>query len=416
MKIAYICADFGVPIFGFKGTSVHVREMINAFQQRGHDVVFFSPSVDGQSKIKKGFKTVEIKPQNSFNNVSKQLRKFDELFGLNSRVRFDLRDLLYNNVLFQKLIIKLREDKFDFIYERYSLFNYSGVALARRLDIPHVLEINAPLCYEQEKMRGLELKNLALQIEKRVFTESDLLVAVSSNLKLYAESLGVPSERIAVVPNGVNPLKFKSDPRGRNIVLKKLKLEGKTVVGFVGSLKPWHGTETLIEAFNQIYDKNPKVHLLIVGDGPKRSELESKLNALGLDSSVTWTGSIPHSDVPNYISVMDIAVAPYIEQENFYYSPIKLFEYMALGKPVVAGGIGQVNDILRDGETGILYTAGNVEELKKALQRLIASPELRERLGKAGKAWVIRNRTWDSNVTAILSIVNGMLIQGKDGN
>ncbi len=416
MKIAYICADFGIPIFGYVGSSVHVHEMIEAFQKRGHEVVLFSPSVDGQTKIKKGLNAVEIKPLNSFTTISKQLKKFDELIGFNSRVRFELRSLLYNLVLLQNLKTRLLEKKFDFVYERYCLFNYAGVALARQLGLPHILEINAPLCYEQEKMRGLELKNVALKIERRVFMESNLLAVVSSNLKSYVESLGIPSERVVVVPNGVDPSKFKTNTKIRDRLIQKLNLRGKTVIGFIGSLKPWHGTETLIEAFSQIYHENPKVHLLIVGDGPKRGELESKQRALGLDSSVSWIGNIPHNEVPAYISAMDITVAPYTEQENFYFSPIKLFEYMASEKPVVAGGIGQVNDIIQNGETGILYKAGDVKELKEVIKRLIASPRLRERLGKAGKTWVIQNRTWGSNVTTILKTMNEMPLEKKAGN
>jgi glycosyltransferase involved in cell wall biosynthesis len=410
MKIAYICADFGVPIFGFKGASVHVREVISAWQRLGHEVVLFSPSVQGgYSYNPDKITVVEVKPESSFDSISKDLRTLDKLLGLNTQLRFDLRKLLYNLTLFHNVKPILMKERFDFIYERYSLFNHAGISLARTLSIPHILEVNSPLCYEHEKRYGLEINNLAHELERVVFMESDRLIVVSRYLMEFAESLGVPRQRILMVPNGVDPSRFKPDDAGRQRIRVQLQLEGKTVIGFVGSIRPWHGLETLVEAFSRIYSENSDVHLLIVGDGQKRAELESQLQMSGLASRVTWTGYVPHSDVPTYISSMDIAVAPYVAQSNFYFSPVKLFEYMAVEKAVVAGGIGQVNEIITHRDTGLLYEPGDVTQLKNSLQELIDNPDLRERLGKAAREWVIRNRTWDENARTILNTVEEIL-------
>jgi glycosyltransferase involved in cell wall biosynthesis len=413
MKIAYICADFGVPIFGFKGASVHIREVISAWQRLGQEVIAFSPSVqEGSLSNPDKITVVEVRPESSFDSIPKDFRTLDKLLGRKPQLRFDLRKFLYNVTLFHNVKPILTNERFDFIYERYSLLNYSGVALARKLGIPHILEVNAPLCYEYEKTYGLEVNPLANELEREVFMESDRLVVVSKKLMEFAEGLGVPRGRILFIPNGVNPSRFKPDEVGRQRIRAQFQIQGKIVIGFVGSLKPWHGVETLIEAFCRIYYENANVHLLIIGDGPKRIELESQLQKSGLASQVIWTGNVSHADVPAYISAMDIAVAPYVAQDNFYYSPVKIFEYMAVEKPVVAGGIGQVNETIIHRETGLLYEPGNVIQLRNTLQELIASPALQERLGRAARGWVIRNRSWDGNARIVLNTAEEILVRG----
>jgi glycosyltransferase involved in cell wall biosynthesis len=414
MKIAYICADFGVPVFGFKGASVHIREVISAWQRAGHEVIFFSPVVkEGDLYNPDKISVVEVRPESSFDSIPKDFRTLDKLLGLEPRHRFDLRRFLYNVTLFHKVKPILTNERFDFIYERYSLLNYAGIALARKVGVPHILEVNAPLCYEHGKTHGVEVNPIANELERSVFMESDRMVVVSKKLVELAEGLGVPSERILLIPNGVNPSRFKPDEVGRHRIRTQLQIQEKIVIGFVGSLKPWHGVETLAEAFCRIYYENADVHLLIVGDGPKRTELESQLQRYGLATQVTWTGNVSHADVPAYISAMDIAVAPYVSHDNFYYSPVKIFEYMAVEKPVVAGGIGQVNETIIHRDTGLLYEPGNVIQLRNTLQELIDSPDLRERLGKAAREWVIRNRTWDGNAKIILNTAEKILYDSK---
>lgn len=413
MKIAYLCADFGVPIFGFKGASVHVREVVAAWQRIGHEVVVFSPSVERPANGTGEITAVAVEHIPAFHQVSQELQALDHFLGMKTRVRYDLRNLWYNLVLFDAVEPRLRAEQFDFVYERYTLFNYAGVALARRLGLPHILEVNAPLCYEQEKMRGLDIKNLAHELERRIFKESDRLAVVSEQLRAFAENRGVPRERILVIPNGVNPRTFSPDPASRERMRRQLRLEGKIVIGFVGSLKPWHGTESLVDAFSRIQPGGSEVHLLVVGDGPQRRPLKAQVREAGLASCVTFTGSIPHDQVPAYIAAMDIAVAPYIPHDNFYFSPIKLFEYMAVGKPVVAGGLGQVREVVHHGETGLLYEPGHVTQLRGALEELIARPDLRARLGKTGRDWVVRHRTWDSNAERILQAAQEVIFEAQ---
>ncbi|MDZ7342952.1 MAG: glycosyltransferase family 4 protein, partial [candidate division KSB1 bacterium] len=218
-------------------------------------------------------------------------------------------------------------------------------------------------------------------------------------------SRGVPASRIHVVPNAVDPQRFATAKNGE-AVRRHYQLQGKCVVGFVGSLKPWHGTEILLTAVRALHEQATHTHLLIVGDGPGRADLEMLAQAQGVNGAVTFTGNVPYDDIPNYIAAMDITVAPYKPQENFYYSPIKIFEYMIMGKPVVAGKIGQVEEVIIDGETGVLFEPGNIEQLTAVLAKLAVDAPLCRRIGEQAKAWVQQERTWDNNARQVMEIVH----------
>jgi glycosyltransferase involved in cell wall biosynthesis len=149
--------------------------------------------------------------------------------------------------------------------------------------------------------------------------------------------------------------------------------------------------------------------LLIVGDGPGREALENYTHSRGLSHAITFTGEVSHDYIPHYIAAMDITVAPYIPNENFYFSPIKIFEYMARGKPVIAGSIGQVEEVITDGRTGMLFEPGNLDQLTAALVKLMRDAQLRQYLGEKAKAWVLKERTWDNNARQVAGIARELI-------
>lgn len=433
MNIAYISADFGVPIFGYKGASVHVREMVTALRQAGHAIWVISPAMtmpEGErgkfgewvkhgsdaafSAVAKDLKPVTFfpvpPPQERHCQLYKALDDLDKFLGKKTRLAPELRNLSYNLTLYERARDYLLLGNVDLIYERYALFSCAGLRLARELGVPHILEVNAPLAYEQEKMRGLEIKELARETERRIFCETDQVIAVSGRLLEYVASCGVPESRIHVLPNAVDPQRFAPLRRrhGRT-VREQYQLENKRVIGFVGSLKPWHGTETLIEAFRRLHTTAANTHLLIVGDGPGREELEKYAHAHGLNGAVTFTGNVSYDDIPQYLAAIDIAVAPYGPNENFYYSPIKIFEYMAMGKPVVAGSIGQVEEVIAHGETGLLFAPGNLGQLVAGLATLAEDAELCRYLGERARTWVLQERTWENNARQVIAIANELM-------
>ena len=440
MNIAYLSTDFGVPIFGHKGASVHVREMVAAFAEAGHSVWVISPALEDCDRVNGKSKEGEfalspplhsfeflpahrpalpasvqqrvsffpvVPPREHHFKLTHELESLDKFLGVKTRIRQELRNLLYNLTLYEKARDYLLFCNIDFIYERYTLFSYAGIRLARDLGVPHLLEVNAPLVFEQQKMRGLEMRALAQALEHRLWGETDGVVVVSQRLHELVASCGVPKSRIHLQPNAVAPQRFALlHEKGAALVRATHRLQDKCVIGFVGSLKPWHGVETLLEAFEQMLAENKQVRLVIVGDGPEREALKKNVQARGLDDAVIFTGNVYYEDIPYHIAAMDITVAPYVPNDNFYYSPIKIFEYMVMGKPVVAARIGQVQELVSEGETGLLFEPGNTVELKAALQKLIRDEQLRHKLGEKAGAWVRQTRTWEHNAKQVIKIAS----------
>ncbi|MGH8874312.1 MAG: glycosyltransferase family 4 protein, partial [Acidimicrobiia bacterium] len=197
-------------------------------------------------------------------------------------------------------------------------------------------------------------------------------------------------------PNGVDPVRFTvgRPPPGPNFT-----------VGFVGTLKPWHGIETLIEAVAILASADRSYRLLIVGDGPQRAKLEELAQERGLADLTCFTGSVKPRRVPYHLSRMEAAVAPYPDLPGFYFSPLKLFEYLAAGLPVVASRVGQMAELISDGKTGLLCPPGDPPALAEAVALLRRRPDLRARLGRAGRALVERSHTWDQVVDRVLRLV-----------
>jgi glycosyltransferase involved in cell wall biosynthesis len=175
-------------------------------------------------------------------------------------------------------------------------------------------------------------------------------------------------------------------------------------VGFVGTLKPWHGLHSLVEAFEMLHTHEPGVRLLVVGDGPERAFLEDDLAARGLAQTAHLIGAVDPDEVPGLLASMDVAVAPYTGEGAFYFSPLKVYEYMAAGLPVVAGKIGQLDGLIVDGVNGLLVEPGNPAALAGALHVLKNNVMLRERLGRAARETVLRGHTWDAVAAKILTL------------
>jgi glycosyltransferase involved in cell wall biosynthesis len=201
------------------------------------------------------------------------------------------------------------------------------------------------------------------------------------------------------VPNGVDPDRFRPG------LPPAWPGEPDTfTVGFVGTLKPWHGLGILIEAFANLHRDVPWARLLIVGDGPMREQIVADLGTSELLDATHLAGSIPPDEVPHWLTSLQVGVAPYPDLEGFYFSPLKVFEYMAAGLPVVASRVGQLNGVIRDGVNGILCPPGDAAALAKALRRLQADPGLRRRMGHAARESVLRHHTWDAVVTRSLQL------------
>lgn len=371
MRIAYICADAGVPVFGHKGCSIHVQEFLRALLKRGAEVTLYAARLGGVAP--REFASLPIR-QIEANRGSDAGARELAAFAAN-------RDLLKN----------LRQDgPFDIIYERYSLFSYGAMQYARAIGASGILEINAPLIEEQSEYRTLVNRPLAEGTSRAAFAAASTLVAVSEEVARYLARYPETVGRVNVVPNGVDLDRFA--PCASRVTSRS----GTFTVGFVGSLKRWHGLSGLVAAFDSLRQRGPEARLLIVGDGPERGALEQDLQNRGAAGSAHFTGAVPHDEVPGLLASMDVAVAPYPKLSSFYFSPLKIYEYMAAGIPIVASRTGQVQQIVKHGVTGLLYEPDDIPGLCNALGLLRRDPQLRRQLGKAGRAWVMRGHGWDA--------------------
>ncbi|MCA9245544.1 MAG: glycosyltransferase family 4 protein [Planctomycetales bacterium] len=381
MRIAYVCTDSGVPIFGTKGCSIHAQEILRAFVQRGADVELLTTRVGGEPAG--DLASVRVRRLARGASESTEERERSSL-DLNATVRRELASA----------------GPFDLVYERYSLWSDGAMQFAREAQIPGIVEVNAPLIEEQSQYRTLLNRAAAERATQSCFDAAQTIVAVSDSVAAYAQRHGAADRKIHVIPNGVDCRRFSpACPPALP------ELARQFTVGFVGTLRPWHGVEFLFEAFARLAAVEPRARLLIVGDGPLREELRESAwrwipNAQNL---IHWTGAVDASEVPGLLTSMSVAVAPYPDLEDFYFSPLKLYEYMAAGRAVVASRLGQIDSLIRDGHNGLLYRPGNVDALDDALLCLSRDSELVQRLGREARATVAGRLSWRCVLEKILS-------------
>jgi len=414
MKILYLCPDLGIPVLGRKGASVHVRELAGAFARAGHRI-----TVAAQMLVKSPWEPpaqfdvplLQVRPNPAASDAVQAFKQFNDTLGSENSFPGELRHILYNQELVNELRRRFENDRPDLIYERASLYATAGVALAKEFAIPLVLELNAPLAAEQLAYRTTGFGELAAQAEKFLLARADAVLAVSSELKRHVVALGISDEKVHVIPNGVNPTLF--NPRRMQGENHLRHLNGTAVLGFVGGLRPWHGVEVLPELLARLKRRHQGLQLVIAGDGPLRSDLEHNFKKRSLEKSVTFTGLLSHEDIPDVIRRFDIALAPYPHLDHvFYFSPLKLFEYMACGIPVVAAAVGQIADVLTHGKTGLMYPPGDLEQLTGHCAKLLRNPRLRKTLGSAAAKSVFNKFTWDRNVERIIALAKN-LVTGK---
>ncbi len=382
MRLAYISADPGIPVYGSKGASVHVQEVLRALRRRGADVTLFTPKMGGGAPTDLATLRTVVLPASPKGDLEARERA---LVAANATLEYLLE----------------AEGPFDAVYERYSLWSCAGMEVARRGGVPGLLEVNAPLIEEQRAHRGLVHEDQAEGVARRVFGAASALLPVSSEVAGYLGRFSGAQRKCHVTPNGVDPARFAPPQPNPD----------HFTVGFVGTLKPWHGVEILLKAFALLADELSSARLIIVGAGPEGERLEAQVVSLGLSDRVRFTGAVVPHEIPSLLAQLDVAVAPYPDLPGFYFSPLKVYEYMAAELPVVASRIGQLGDLIYEGENGLLCPPGDVSALAVALRRLSHDPALRARLGRAGKATVLRGHTWDAVAARILGLAAGELVQ-----
>jgi glycosyltransferase involved in cell wall biosynthesis len=411
VRILYLSPDLGVPVLGRKGASVHVRGLANAFTRAGHRVVLAAPLLNKspwEEPAELGAQLLHLPLSAEATEIVLAVKAFEETVGAESSLPGELRRILYDQQSAVALKRRFEHHPPDFIYERASLYATAGVKLAGELGVPLLLELNAPLAEEQATYRATGLGDLAAWAERWALTRADAVLAVSAPLRDYATSLGVDPASAHVMPNGVDPTDFRPGPPDRSVRVRWGLGDGP-VLGYVGGLRPWHGVGVLPALLERLAGRFEGVRLVIAGDGPLRPELERAITSAGLTREAVFTGSIAHEQVPALIRSFDLALAPYDRFERpFYFSPLKLFEYMACGIPVVAADLGQIAEIV-DGDSGLVYPAGDLEGLTAACERLLGDSALRRRQGEAAADKVRGRHTWDHNAARVTELAKALV-------
>ncbi len=363
---------------------IHIREIVGALRSLGHDVLVVALAGDP---------TQAQRPSPSRSRVS-WLRR------LIPASAYEGAELGYNVIGYRKIRTAIRRFQPHVIYDRYNSYSTAALRAARRSRLPLLLEVNSPMVYERSEYENLPLKfpRLAARYERRIFQGADRIFAVSTPLERYlVEKLSIDERKIVVLPNGADPDTFV--PADGKAIRRRYDIEGRTIIGFVGILRPWHGVDLLLSAFAELRQHRPSTHLLLVGDGPIADQIAMQARDLGLATAVTLTGRLAHADVVSHVAAMDICVSP---RATFYASPMKILEYMAMGKAVVAPDMANIRDIISDGRTGVLFEPQSASGVRDALWRLVDDEELRRRLGEEGRRSVVERFNWRRNATRIV--------------
>ena len=361
------------------GQDVHITELINAFREKGHEVIIVSPPTQDDAAFGAGG------------------GRFDLIKKLIPPALYEVLELGYSIVAYRRLREAYIRHQPDILYERYSLFLMAGKWLKARYGVRYILEVNAPLVDERIAHDGLTLHRFGRWAEGRVWRAADRVLPVTDKLADYVRLAGVPDTRIKVIPNGINTAMFSSNASGE-AARRELGLDGKVILGFTGFIRSWHGLTRVVDAMTAMPERDD-LHFVVVGDGPARAEIEEYAAEEGLRDRVTTLGLVPRDRISHYVSTFDIALQPSVVE---YASPLKLFEYMALGRAFVAPDQDNIREVLTDGEDAVLFDPDDANAFTDAIVRMCGDDELRKRLGHAAATLIEKKEyTWTANARRV---------------
>lgn len=380
--------------------SNHVNEIIRNLEKLGNTILLRDNS----------FKKEEEKPPISSLNLWGKIGTRWPFLGIFLSLIGEIRIFIRGIIVLIKINVKP-----DIVYYRHGLFN-AGLWTAKLLRIPAVKEVNGIVANEKEvtnQAKGIIL-NIINHIEKRNMPKADKIIVVTSKLKqILIREYNVSENKIEVLENGANVDLFR--PMERNRVISKLRIsEQFRYVCFVGNFATWQGLEYLIKSVPHVLKECPDARFLLVGDGDLKERLESMVKDIGVSDKVIFTGMVPYQDVPYYINVSDVCVAPFISQRNerIGLSPLKLCEYLSCEKPVIASRISGL-EILEEHQMGLLVPPEDEVALAQAIVRMLKDYSLREEMGKNGRQYVVKHRSWENVARKTLQVFEELMGQNS---
>ncbi len=368
---------------------VHIRGIVDALRGLGHEVSVLSfPGAD---------------PEREHEGSASSGSGRGRLAGLVSAlpgVLFEGMELAYNLVTLVRMRAAMQRLRPQLIYERYSLFLCATVWLARRRQIPIVLEINDSALVE--RVRPLWLKGPARRIEGWCLKNATGLVFISSYFWKEAKNAYGEIAPSVISPNAADLTRF--DPARFDAVSLRAQrgLAGRVVCGHIGAFAHWHGMDVFVEKIAARLAEVPQLALVLVGDGVTLPAIRELVAARGLGDRVLMPGRVAHDDIAGWIACMDYAVLP---DSNEYGSPMKLFEFMAMGVAMIAPDYAPIAEVVTDGETGWLFPRKQTDRCVQRVIELANQTPERQRVGAAARAYIVRERQWRNNAEQLLTLL-----------
>lgn len=373
------------------GAVTHISGILEGFRRQGLRVGLVT-SAPPPAQLAAVIDDLELTPPLS---PGARIEKVPEALALNGAVRDAV----------QALAVRLKP---CFVYQRHRWFLVAGLESARRLGVPLVLEWNASVAWTfanwATRPPGARLADYLLRgMERWVARETDLIACVSARAAEMALSEGADPNSVLISPNAVN---YEAVRAVVDAAPSPMDSEG-VLLGWTGSFGPWHGAEVLIQAMEQLPSH---VRAVLVGDGAKRSDCQRLAGQLHVAGRVEWTGTLPWEDALRRLSTCDVLVSPHVPLlgQPFFGSPTKIFEYMALGRPIVASRLEQLDEVLEDGRTAVLVEPGSPAALAAGIDTLLAGEDLGQSLGAAARAEAENLHTWHVRAAHILDRVSAL--------
>lgn len=373
------------------GQYVHIEEIVNALKSLGHEIIMVEPAAINQKQFGESSRMVK--------NIRSKLPSFVH----------EIIEFCYSFHDYLKIRKAIKRHRPDAIYERYNLFFPSGIWAKKRFKLPLILEVNSPLYDERAKHDSISLGRLARWSEQYVWQNADIVLPVTRVLADIVCANSVNRDNVVVIPNGINRAQFSQVPAPPEMK-QKLGFGDKLIMGFTGFVREWHGLDRVLSVIAN--NKDDEWLLLVVGDGPARKSLESQAAKLGISERVIFTGIVGRDKVPDYVSCFDIALQPDVVD---YASPLKLFEYLVLGKPVLAPDSENIREVLTHEKNAILFNSTKDRDFQDQLARLCESDLLRNELGTAARQLISeQGYYWDENARKITLLFESLLEQRPD--
>ncbi len=380
---------------------VHIRGVVKGLRELGHQVKILSlPGADPEEELPTNNEPEPSATEQPAAPKRGLFTRITELTKYTPEFVFELFELGFNVIAWWRLRKTVKQQKVELIYERYSLFMFASVWWAKRHHLPIILEINDSCLVH--RVRHLFFQSLAKRVEQWIFSHATGLVFISSRFQQVAVDTYPNIAPSVVSPNAADLDQFVIDEQAAQQLRQQLHIEDKVVVGYVGAFVHWHGIDWFVDMIAERLKDYPDIVLLLVGDGACYESIKQRIASAGAEQQIILPGRVAHDQVPVYLSAMDYGILP---DSNDYGSPMKLFEFMAMGKGMVAPDFTPIAEVVADGETSWLFPANQRQACVERVLDLSLKAEEQALVGRNARQYIERERQWRHNAEQLLTLV-----------